>query len=93
MRRLSRQDAIFGGTSNAIPNFGGASSVSPHNIKENRGLVYSRPARANLTGYRRHCFPLRRMINQPHKHVDAASLGLPIRDRKEQGLDRLTYAH
>jgi hypothetical protein len=30
------------------------------------------------------CFPLRRVINQRHNHVNAASLGLAICDCKER---------
>jgi hypothetical protein len=38
------------------------------------------------------CFPLRRVINQRHDDVAAASLGLAICDGKERQVCQLTYA-
>jgi len=42
--------------------------------------------------YGKHCFPRRRVINQLHNQMDAASLGLAICDCKERQVCRLTYA-
>jgi len=51
-----------------------------------------RRGKSFLSGYGMRCFPLRRVINQRHNHVDAASLGLAIRDCKERQVCQLTYA-
>jgi hypothetical protein len=40
----------------------------------------------------KHCYPLRGVINQRHKLVDARSLGLPICDCKESQVCQLTGA-
>jgi len=43
-------------------------------------------------GYGKLCFRRPGAVKLLHNHVAAASLGLAIRDCKERGFDRLTYA-
>jgi hypothetical protein len=47
---------------------------------------------ANLVDVGIRCFPVPGVINRNHNQMDAASLGLAIRDCKERGLYQLAYA-
>ena len=52
-------------------------------------------ARANLTGYGKRCFPPSESVERCQNHnkaMDAARLGLAIRDCKKRGFYPLAYA-
>ncbi len=70
--------------STCIGKSGDAEARIPRRKQSSLMRHYAAPNRANPTEYGKRCFPLRRVIDQRHNHVDAASLGLAICDCKER---------
>ena len=57
-----------------------ARPIDRHTLRRRQSRLtrqYASPGRASRTSYGKRCFPLRRVINQRHNHLDAASLGHP----------------